>query len=105
MSKREALIIVRDMLRCVVAAMAIGLVLCLALLWVCLLPLRLAMRYHSPKSEGVRLAELTALAALGTAALGLLRSRGTEPPSITKREWARRRRQLYDQRPDDTIPF
>lgn len=96
MTNRDAAVIA---FKCVVAVALIVFGVWLVLLWVCLYPLRLALaRNRQPRTAE----ELAVLASVAMSGVALLRS---GRPSMTMREWKRARRRLYDQRPDDTIPF
>lgn len=90
-------------LKIIAGIVVVAAVFYLALIWLALLPFRLAYRLHSgDRQAGVRLAELEGLAALALSGLALIRSRNAP---MTRREWNRRRRALYSQRPDDEIPY
>jgi hypothetical protein len=66
---------IRKALIVVVVALGLLLVFYLFFLWLVLLPFRLAYRLHAPAREREGWPELTALAALATAVVALLRSR------------------------------
>jgi len=96
METKEALL---TALKCLVAICVLLLAFWLAVMWLCLLPFRLALHRNRQPRTGEELAVLVSLAVSG---LALLRS---GQPAMTRREWKRRYRRLMAQRPDDRIPF
>jgi hypothetical protein len=92
-------------LKCVVAITLIIFAGWLILLWLCLWPFRLALHRSQNRQQlsgRATAEELAVLVSLAMSGVALLRS---GQPSMTMREWKRRRRKLMAQRPDDTIPF